>query len=230
MLNQLALPVLAALPMAEPAPLPAPAPVAINIAAARAEPPASTAAASDPAKTAAAAKGDQPIPEQAKKFGDPGFWTINFGAGVADDFDGATDVAGTLGFSTFIASNLEFNCDLSGWFFHQDGPDTGGISSSFAFRYHFFFGEENKITRDWSLFAEAGIGLLGAFNEVPDGGTNFNFMPRLGGGATFRLTDSGTRLLIGARWHHISNARISGDSDNPSRDGVMIHAAIMFPF
>lgn len=170
------------------------------------------------------------IPERLKQFGDPGFWTINFGGGYANDFESSSDAVGFVGVSTFIATGLEFTVEAGGWYFHQDGADTGGASGSFAFRYHFFPGDETEHSRDWSLFLEAGIGLLGAFNEVPSGGTNFNFLPRLGGGGTVRLDDAGTRLLVGVRWHHISNARISGDSDNPSRDGAMIYAAIMLPF
>ncbi len=182
-----------------------------------------------PIEVKAAADGPA-IPEKKPQFGDPGFWTINFGGGVAHDFKDATDVVGVIGVSTFIATSLEFTVEAGGWYFHQDGPDTGGGSGSFAFRYHWFFGDENERTRDWSLFVEAGIGLLGAANEVPDGGTNFDFLPRLGGGGTVRLDDAGTRLLVSLRWHHISNARISGDSDNPSRDGVMIFAGVMVPF
>jgi hypothetical protein len=235
MLEWLALPVLTV--AAEPAPAPTlatPPAIALDLAEARSEPapPAPPAPATPPGAPASdkPAAGDAELTAPAKKFGDTGFWTFNLGAAYANDFDGATDVAGVNSVSVFIASGLEFSLESAGWYFHQDGPDTGGISGSIAFRYHWFLGEQNASTRDWSLFGEAGIGLLGAFNEVPDGGTNFNFMPRLGGGATFRLTDSGIRLLVGMRWHHISNGRISGDTDNPARDAVLVHTMIMFPF
>ena len=74
------------------------------------------------------------------------------------------------------------------------------------------------------------------FDNVPDGGTGFDFLPRLGGGFTKALTPSedgesrGPRLMIGVRWHHISNGRIASDTRNPSRDSILGYIAITFPF
>jgi hypothetical protein len=76
----------------------------------------------------------------------------------------------------------------------------------------------------------AGIGVMGATGDVPDGGTPFDLMPRAGIGVTKQLTDDGLRLDVGVRWHHISNARINGDDENPSRDGAMLYAGLIFPF
>jgi len=47
---------------------------------------------------------------------------------------------------------------------------------------------------------------------------------------TRRITDGGVRLQAGVRWAHISNARIKGDDDNPSRDSAMLYVALVFPF
>ena len=44
------------------------------------------------------------------------------------------------------------------------------------------------------------------------------------------LSDDGTRLMLGARWHHISNGRYTGDTNNPSRDSLMLYAAVVIPF
>jgi hypothetical protein len=49
---------------------------------------------------------------------------------------------------------------------------------------------------------------------------------------TYALTEDlgGPRLQLGVRWHHISNGRSNGDSDNPSRDGLMLYTGVVFPF
>jgi hypothetical protein len=67
-------------------------------------------------------------------------------------------------------------------------------------------------------------------DDVPNDGTSFNFTPRLGVGFTRQLTDSGIRLEGGLRWAHISNARITGDADNPARDSAMLYVGLIFPF
>mgnify|MGYP001274345309 CR=1 FL=1 len=147
------------------------------------------------------------------------------GAGFAlEEDDESTD--GNLAFAVqyFLIDDVELIGEVGGWYFAQDGDDQAGVNPSFTIRWHY-------LNRDrWSLYLDAGIGLLFATGEVPDGGSSFNFMPRAGGGATYRLTDSGVRLVAGARWHHVSNARINGDEDNPDRDGVAVYAGLMFPF
>jgi hypothetical protein len=157
-------------------------------------------------------------------FGSEGSQWLTVGTGVASDFESATDWNLHLAWSIFLVKDVEFALEGAGWYFNQPGDNTGGVSGSFLFRWHFVN------TGAWSVYADAGIGLLGAFDEVPDGGTSFDFLPRLGVGLTRQISDDGTRLQVGLRWHHISNARINGDEDNPSRDGAMLYAGVMFPF
>jgi hypothetical protein len=158
------------------------------------------------------------------------WWTV--GVAVANNFQSATDSNIHLAFSEFLADDFEFAVEAAVWYFHQPGDDTGGVSGSMIFRWHFLHAEDYK----WSVFGDAGIGILGAFDNVPDGGTGFDFLPRLGGGFTYALDDSvdgesrGSRIMVGVRYHHISNGRISGDSRNPARDGVAIYAALVIPF
>jgi Lipid A 3-O-deacylase (PagL) len=165
-----------------------------------------------------------------KRYGSAGSkaWTI--GGLYANNFDEANDFNGHVAWSNFLADDFEFVIEAAGWYFNQPGEDTGGISGSMIFRWHALHDE----TYSWSVFVDGGIGLLGGFDEVPDGGSEFNFLPRLGGGATFALgpneNGQAPRLMIGARWHHISNARIRGDSDNPARDALAGYIAIVFPF
>lgn len=161
-----------------------------------------------------------------------GTWWFTVGTGYANNFKSANDVNLHLAVSTFLVDDLEFAVEAAGWYFNQPGTDTGGVSGSMVFRYHFWSTPE----KTWTVFADAGIGLLGAFDNVPEGGTGFNFLPRVGLGFTRALTDPvdgesvGPRFMAGVRWHHISNARIQGDSNNPSRDAIMVYAAVVFPF
>ncbi len=155
-----------------------------------------------------------------------GGWWGSVGTGAAWNFDKDYDFNLNLAATTFLAKDLEFTLELSGWYFQQTGPNTGGINPSMVFRYHFLHDEDYTYT----IYADAGIGLLFAFDEVPTGGTRFNFTPRAGVGATFKLGESENRLQVGIRYHHISNARIDGDSRNPSRDSIMLYAGLIFPF
>jgi hypothetical protein len=64
-----------------------------------------------------------------------------------------------------------------------------------------------------------------ASNPVPHEGTDFNFTTRVGLGATHRLNHN-THLIGGARWFHLSNARIHGGDQNPSINGVEWHLGL----
>jgi hypothetical protein len=169
---------------------------------------------------------------RARGYGKSGsrWWTV--GGVAANNFHQATDVNLHLSFSQFLADELEFGVEGAGWYFHQPGDDTGGLSASMVFRWHFKHAEDYR----WTVFGEAGIGVLGAFDVVPEGGTGFDFLPRLGAGITWALGESvegesrGSRIMVGVRYHHISNGRISGDGKNPARDGVAVYAALVVPF
>lgn len=157
-------------------------------------------------------------------FGEKGsrWWT--FGVGVADNFSDATDYNVRVAWSQFLVQGIEFSVEANGWYSDQPGDDAIGINPAFVFRWHFY-----EVER-WTLFADVGIGLLFTTDDAPPGGTSFNFTPRIGIGTTYRLDDDGTRLQLGLRWHHISNARLSGDSENPARDGALLYAGVMIPF
>lgn len=175
------------------------------------------------------APAEPPVAESSEagvrpRFGAEGskWWTV--GAGVGGDFDGtdSVNVFGTFGY--FVVEDVELQGELGLWYFSQPGDDALGIAPVFNIRWHFL----NRDT--WTLYADVGIGILAATDDVPSGGTSFDFTPRLGIGWTQQLTDSGTRLVLGARWQHFSNARIFGDDDNPGLDEGMLYAGIMFPF
>lgn len=166
-------------------------------------------------------------PPAALPFGTKGTSHLVFYSGAAIDLeeeDDAVDVPLVLGYSTFIAEDVEFSLELGLFGHFQEGDDAAGFNPGFNFRYHFI----NR--RRWSVFFDAGIGLIFSTDNVPDGGTGVNFTPRAGLGGTYQLNASGLRLLGGLRWHHISNARVEGEERNPDRDGILFYAGLTFPF
>lgn len=181
----------------------------------------------DLASALASQPADAPAPASAAaRFGEPGPWYLTLGGGAAFDFEDSTDGNLFVGFSTFLARELEFQVELGAWYFAQPGDDTGGLSASIVARWHLLHADDF----DWTVYLDAGIGVLGAFDETPPGGTSFNFLPRLGAGFTKAIDGTAARLQVGLRWHHISNARINGDDNNPARNGLMIYAGVIFPF
>lgn len=174
------------------------------------------------------ASSEQPEPG----FGQAGSTFLTVGGLWAYDFDEDHDLNVHVAWSKFLADDFEFGVEVAGWYFNQIGQDTGGVSGSMIFRWHFWHADDYG----WSVFGDIGIGLLAGFDNVPDGGTGFNFLPRAGLGVTGALREPidgvshGPRWQAGVRWHHISNGRIEGDERNPSRDSVAVYAAIIFPF
>lgn len=156
---------------------------------------------------------------------------LTLGLGYASDFQEDNDFNFHAAWSTFLADGFEFAVEGAGWYFNQEGPDTGGVSGSMVFRWHF----SHAKNYDWTIFTDFGIGLLAGFDDVPNGGTSFNFLPRIGFGYT-RAFDptggpdsTGPRWMVGVRWHHISNARIEGDERNPARDSLLFYVGITLP-
>jgi hypothetical protein len=168
-------------------------------------------------------------PSRGKAFGEAGSWYWGVGGGVAFT-DEATEYNGNLTFGTFLTEGFEFNFGVGGWHHDQDdedgneADDAQSINPVIGFRYHFMAKEPID------FYIEAGIGLLFSTDDVPADGTSFNFTPRAGVGALWRLDEaSGVRLDTGVRWHHISNATVSGSDDNPSRDSIMVYVGVIFP-
>lgn len=164
------------------------------------------------------------IRDPKPRWGEPGHDWITLGGGVAHDFADATDLNLHAAWTHFIVPDAELTLELNAWAFSQAGDDAFGVSPAFALRYH-VINEER-----WSIFGEAGLGLLLASDDVPADGTSFDFMPRLGVGFTREIAPDGTRLECGLRWHHISNARLNGDLNNPSRDAPMLFVGIVIPW
>jgi len=155
------------------------------------------------------------------------WWIITTGWGhgiTSQESEEGDDINLAGAFSYFIVKDVEVNAELGAWYHDQNVDDAISGNLSLVFRWHFYN------NNDWTIYADLGVGALVASDEVPQEGTNFAFTPRAGVGFTKRLGDCDTRLIVGLRWQHFSNARVFGDDDNPGRDDVMVYAGVVFPF
>lgn len=143
-------------------------------------------------------------------------------AGWASDLEDARFMLVGAGAEFYVADGLALAVELNGLDVEQNGPDSGAVNALLLLRWHFVQRER------WSVFFDGGAGLLYAGNPVPANGSRFNFTPQAGLGASIALGDDGTRLLVGARWQHISNARTF--ETNPGRDSLMLWAGLSWGF
>jgi len=149
-------------------------------------------------------------------------WTIQ-GAYGQDLRDVDTDILLLGGGLTyFFIDGLSINAEFNGMYFAQgEGDNAGGFNFNLLFRWHFIR------KRTWSIYGDAGAGLLITVNDVPVDGSGFNFTPQAGLGATFAITED-IRLMAGVRWHHVSNAALY--DNNPGLDSVIGYVGISVPF
>lgn len=139
-------------------------------------------------------------------------WYINVGAATTLDNDEARRlVLAGAGLSHFFLNGHSINLELNGLAFDQTGDDAVGLNLNAMLRWHLHRAD------NWSVYVDGGAGLLGTTNEVPAAGSQLNFTPQVGAGATIRLKDE-ERLMVGLRWHHISNADLY--PPNPGRDSL----------
>lgn len=161
--------------------------------------------------------------DTAPPFGAAGSWRWHVGVGGAVDVKSSDNrlVQAGVGLSYFIVDDLSLDAEVNAIYFNQVGDDAVGANLNLSFRYHL-------IARDtWSLYGDAGAGILGTTERVPTDGSSFNFVPHAGVGMSFDV-GSNVRLFTGVRWHHISNA--STYRNNPGRDSVLGYVQLSFPF
>lgn len=158
-----------------------------------------------------------------RKFGTIGDTRINFLLGVASDFDGTEVAQGGVGVSWFVVDSLSIDLELLGVGVFQEEDDAGGASANLLFRWHFWHNEARTI----SIYGDVGVGFAGLSEDVPPDGSNYNFTPQIGFGASFEI-GANTRLMTGVRWLHFSNAQLS--SDNPGLDTALLYAGVSIGF
>jgi opacity protein-like surface antigen len=147
-----------------------------------------------------------------------GTWTLQSYATYAGGLGEYANIsAGHIGGSYYVFNNLSLGLELSGGFVHQSdfgAKDAWLYGASAILRHHVL-----ELDRRTTIFIDASFGPFEASHRLPAGGTHFNFITRVGLGATYQLKDN-LYLIAGARYFHLSNARIEGSDRNPSINGV----------
>ncbi len=148
-------------------------------------------------------------------------WNVT-GRWAIDYHDTANNAyGGSLGMQWFLVDDFAFAPSLTLWGFSQEGQDSYGGGIDLMFEWHF-------LSRDtWSLYVDFGCGMLGTTEPVPFDGSQFNFTPQAGLGATMDIGQN-RRWLIGVRWFHISNASLY--ANNPGRNNIMVYTGLSLPF
>jgi hypothetical protein len=158
-----------------------------------------------------------------------GSWTMQAYGSATFGGDAGELYLAHVGFGYHIWDNFSFNAEMFGGGFNAEdkGGETGGdggiVGVDLLARYHFYRGD------GWSLYGDFGSGFSQSSISFPANGTQFNFTPQAGVGALIDLDDC-MHLMLGVRWHHISNARMNGIKQNPGYDGAMIYAGVLLRF
>lgn len=157
-------------------------------------------------------------------FGTQDTWRFNImaaGGFALDEDRESTFVLAGVSFSYFLIDNfsLEFEFNVMG--FDQPGTDAIGGNFNLLLRWHIIARET------WSIYVDAGAGILGTSAKVPPGALALNFTPQAGIGVSFEVAEN-TRMFIGARLHHVSNANLA--DYNIGLDNAMAYVGLSFPF
>jgi hypothetical protein len=176
-------------------------------------------------------RGDQTDPATAtpvdvsKPAFSQGSWTaLAYGSGSFSGDDGDVYL-GHVGVGYYFLDGHAINAELA--FGGIDGDsgaeDSAAVAVELMVRSHW-------IRRDrWSLYVDAGAGIIWTENEFPAGGTDWNFTPQAGVGLTVELSES-SHLMAGTRWYHISNANREGSKNNPGYNSIMVYVGVTFTF
>ena len=159
----------------------------------------------------------------------PGQWNLTLTGGASIGDDAAELYEAHFGIGCNLVQDLSLNFELIGGYATVDnrlgntGHDGGLTGFDLIVRWHFLKGKK------WAIYFDGGLGLMYSDHSVPANGTHFNFRDQMGLGVSFMIGES-TRLITGARWHHISNLDKRGDDDNPGYDGAFVYAGVVIPF
>lgn len=155
------------------------------------------------------------------RWGEKGCVTVNFFGGYADDFEETGIVPASVGISWFAIKNFSIDVQLEGSYVSQPGDDAVGVGPAMMLRWHFLDFET------WTVYGDLGIGCMFMSDSVPFNAADFILTPRAGVGASFALNDQ-TRLMVGVRWYHISNAETS--FENPGINALQGYIGVSFAF
>ena len=112
----------------------------------------------------------------------------------------------------------------------QSGPPTsrtifGGGFNPLMLQYNFGSGNRpaNQPQRGFVPFFQVGAGTLFTTDPIPVGAAQFNFTPQ-GGPGLYWLRGGGPSVVLGVRWHHISNAgRVT---PNPGHNSLYFYGGL----
>ena len=128
-----------------------------------------------------------------------------------------------LGGNYYIWNNFSIGTEIAGYGISQLGEDAVALGIAGTFRHHFW---QHDV---WTIFVDGAFGPSYSSRDTPQGGTHFNFISRIGLGATYQLEEN-LHLLFGARYWHMSNARIEGVDRNPNFNCVQAYIGLMWQF
>ncbi|MEY3142519.1 MAG: hypothetical protein RLY21_1012 [Planctomycetota bacterium] len=175
---------------------------------------------SQQADAAPAADAPKPAQEPARAYGSADTLDFEFTLGPAFDFDGTTLGVLDAGVHWFVADGVSFGAFVEGLVIDAENDDSWGFGLGLLARWHFV--REEK----YSLFIEGGAGFAGFSDEVPSGGTNYDFTPRAALGVTYEIGD-GARVVGKVGWFHISNGQTG--PNNPGLDSLSVGIGLSFP-
>lgn len=155
------------------------------------------------------------------RWGEKGCVTVNAFAGYADDFEDTGIIPVAVGISWFAIKDFSIDLQLEGAYVSQTGDNAAGGGPAMMLRWHFLDFET------WTIYGDLGIGCMFMSDSVPSNAADFVFTPRAGLGASFAINDQ-TRLMVGARWFHISNAETS--FENPGINALQGYLGVSFAF
>ena len=121
--------------------------------------------------------GDPAAPEEARPaFGAADSLRLNLIGGVVSNFSNTTGGTARLEFEYFMADRISIVpvAEL-GWLAQDDADDALLAGGAVLLRWHVVH------RADWTIFADAGVGLLYAGAEVPLGTNRIKFAPQIGG-------------------------------------------------
>lgn len=154
-----------------------------------------------------------------------GQWTLGLTAGAYQEYNGKELVVlGGPSVSYYLVDDFALIGEFMAYGIDNiGGPDAEAVGFNLIARWHFV---NNP---GWSMFLEGGAGVIQGNNQIPYGGTHFNFTPQAGVGFTIRLADN-LHLILAGRYFHLSNASIEGVNHNPSIDAFGGYAGIVIEF
>ena len=155
-------------------------------------------------------------------FGEQGSVRGQFGATIASDFNDTNLFLVNGSVSWFILDGFSVDLELDAGYVNQSEAGNGvGGGAGVMIRWHMI----RKPT--WSFYGEAGAGMFFSSVDVPEGSGQVKFSPQVGFGVSFDVAED-LRMMVGARWVHLSNARTT--SNNPGFDGLGLYAMLSFGF